>query len=438
MAEDPLKLGNAWVAADPRHLDYLPSVSKWEARGHRLRAHGLTPTEALETLAAKWHPAPPPPPPPPPPPTNNPPADLAKAISVAAAGSTLDIRGGKYTGQFTVAKPLTLLGGEIIGRLFAKANDVTLDGLDIHGGTAAQQTGQIDCNGFDRLTLANVHSHDGLGSGVSVMNSTGSQIIDSELDHMDQQGYHFSHTTGLLFRGNKVHENNLLDHFSPGWEAGGGKNSFSHGAVFENNEAWGNHGPGLWDDGYTHDTVFRGNRSHDNTYAGIMVEIAFDSVVEDNVAWHNALGEPLSWLWASSILISSSTGVKVRNNVVYDSPIGIGVVEQDRLNTDTEAPLLYPPHDIRVEGNTVIACPTLIGFAQDYPSGVTVKPLFVPANNNGSAGNLLWLVQAEPTSDRFAWLDHWPKTLATFAGDDGTTRYLTTAEKDAALKAAGL
>jgi parallel beta-helix repeat protein len=43
----------------------------------------------------------------------HPPADLQQAIDAAAPGSTLDVTGGTYAGNFTIAKPLTLEGGTI-------------------------------------------------------------------------------------------------------------------------------------------------------------------------------------------------------------------------------------------------------------------------------------------------------------------------------------
>ena len=365
------------------------------------------------------------------------PTSLGDAIVSTPNGGSLDIRGCHYVGSFTLSKPLTLVGGEITGRLFVRASGVVIDGLDIHGSTAGAQQGTIDvAAGYDRVTIRGAHVHDGDGTGIKIRGGSGHVIDGVEIDHMLQLGYGFSETTNLVMRNSLIHENNYTHKYSPGWEAGGGKMVKSTGALFENNESWGNIGPGFWDDGYDHGTVFRGNRAHDNTHAGIMVEISFDEVLENNVLWHNQVGQSSSWVWTSAILVSSSTGVVVRNNVIYDTDIGIGVAEQDRLNTGGQSPALYPPRGIRVEGNHVIKCRVLLAWADDR----TNKTLFDLANNNGGLANFYWKSEPEPTYNRFAWGNHWPRTLADYeaTGAEHESTYLSSSQKDTVLREAGI
>ncbi len=359
------------------------------------------------------------------------PQSLADALSSTRAGATLDVRGCSYTGQFTVGKSMTLLGGTIVGRLFVKASDVTVDGLDISGSTAGAQQGTIDVpqGAADRLTLRNVHVHDGDGTGIKIRGGSGDLLENVEIDHMLQLGYGFGQTTGLVMRDSKIHDNNYTDKYDPGWEAGGGKMVQSTGALFENNESWGNHGPGFWDDIYDHGTVFRGNRAWRNTGAGIMVEVSFNDVVTGNVLWDNFYGQSRVWWQTASILSHSSTGTQITGNVIYNTGIGIGIDAQVR----NDWPNVHPYQNIRVEGNTIIDCNTLVAWADDETS----QELFQPSNGNGGANNQYWKSQAEPTNNRFVWAGTGYRTLdafnATPAEQNGS--YLTTAQMNAIMDA---
>jgi Right handed beta helix region len=359
------------------------------------------------------------------------PQSLANALSSTPSGGTLDVRGCSYAGQFTIGRSMTLLGGTIVGRLFIKASDVTVDGLDISGSTAGAQQGTIDVpqGAANRLTLRNVHVHDGDGTGIKIRGGSGDLLENVEIDHMLQLGYGFGQTTGLVMRGSKIHDNNYTDKYNPDWEAGGGKMVQSTGAQFINNESWGNHGPGFWDDIYDHGTVFRGNRAWQNTRAGIMVEVSFNDVVTGNVLWDNYYGQSRVWWQTASILNHSSTGTQITGNVVYHTDIGIGIDAQAR----PDWPNVHPYQDIRVEGNTIIDCSTLVAWADDEAS----QELFQPSNGNGGANNRYWKSQAEPTSNRFRWGGTGYGTLAAFnatpAEQNGS--YLTTAQMNAILDA---
>jgi hypothetical protein len=369
-----------------------------------------------------------------PPPTSSPvtpvgdcPQSLANAISGTPAGGTLDVRGCTYTGQFTISRSMTLLGGTIVGKLSLKASDVTVNGLDIYGGTAAAQTGQIDSSGYDRIVVANVHSHNGTGAGVSIQHSKGSQVLNSEFDHMTQEGYHFYDTTNLVVSGSSFHDNNYNNDYDPGWEAGGGKMAQSYNALFENNQSWNNHGPGFWDDVYNQNTVFRGNRAWGNTRAGIMEEIGYGALIANNVLWNNYAGQSRTWVMSASILVHSSTDVIVRGNIVYDTDIGIGIDHQNRG---------IVPQNISVVGNYVVECNALVAWGDDTSGNA----LFNPGNHNGGSGNSYWKSAPEPTYNRFAWGNGWQSTLAAFeaTGAEQGSVYLSHSQADSILAGAGI
>ncbi len=365
-------------------------------------------------------------------PSGNCPNSLATAISSTPAGGTLDIRGCRYAGEFTISRSMTLSGGAIVGRLFIKGNDVTIDGLDISGSTAGAQQGMIDVpkNTADRLTLRNVHAHDGDGTGIRIRGGSGQLLDNVEIDHMLQLGYAFVSTTGLVMRNSRIHDNNYTDKYTSAWEAGGGKMTGSTNALIANNESWGNHGPGFWEDIYNHGSVYRGNRAWQNTGPGIMIEVSFDAKVVGNVLWQNYYGRSRTWVQSASIVSHSSTGTQITGNVVANTDIGIGIDVQKR----SDWPNIHPVKNVRVEGNYVINCNALIAWGDDYQ-----KELFDPSSGNGSAGNFFWTSQAEP-AQRFAWNSQWLSTLAAYqnAGADTGSRYMTTAEKNAVLASVGL
>ena len=265
-------------------------------------------------------------------PAGNPPADLQKALD---AGGVINATGGKYTGQFTVSKANThLLGGEIVGRLFVKANDVTIEGLDIHGGNAAPQEGQIDVpkGAAQRLTLHAVHSHHGGGTGIRIRGGAGHVIDGCEIDNMDALGYALVDCTSPVMRNSKIHDNNPNDAAATGFEAGGGKMVGSTDALFEANECFGNHGPGMWEDLYNQGSTYRGNRNHGNTGAGIMVEISYDALVTQNVLWDNYHGQGRTWFQSGQILSHSAPRTQVIENLIAHGDIGIAFDAQPRAN----------------------------------------------------------------------------------------------------------
>ena len=167
-----------------------------------------------------------------------------------------------------------------------------------------------------------------------------------------------------------IHENNYTDAYPAGWEAGGGKMTGSTGALFYQNQSWGNHGPGFWDDIYCHSTTFRANRAWQNRGPGIMEEVSYDALIEDNVCWQNFYGQGHKWVDSASILVHSSTGVEVRNNVCYATDIGIGIDCQTRADW----PLIHPVSNIYIHDNNVIACTTLIAWATIRGEAICIQP----------------------------------------------------------------
>ena len=179
--------------------------------------------------------------------------------------------------------------------------------------------------------------------------------------------------------------------------------------------------------------TFRSNRVHHNDGEGIFFEISDGVLVEGNVVWENGWKNP-RWGYGAGILISSSRNAMVRDNVVVNNGRSISVISQNRSGYPKTAS--GDSSNQRVEDNVVVSRNGvgLSGFYQDWAGTMYTAP------NVGGSGNRYWSSVNEPTDGRFEWQGGWRRTLAEYnatPGEEGG-RYLTTAEKDAILAAAGV
>lgn len=90
-----------------------------------------------------------------------------------------------------------------------------------------------------------------------------------------------------LVEGCRVVYNNI-ERYNSSWHAGGAKliPQFNHGTVRANEFAY-NQGPGLWLDGSCDENIIDGNLTHDNSGAGIMVEVSRGNLVLNNISYAN-------------------------------------------------------------------------------------------------------------------------------------------------------
>lgn len=371
------------------------------------------------------------------------PASLQELVDRATAGATLDVPDCVFRETVQITKPLTLVtsGAKIDGEgtrtygFVVGADDVTLDGFEVTATTNPAQDGAIRVRSSDRFTLRNAHIHHTGGACISIVGGSGHRILDSELAYCEQEGFHLPGITDSLLARNAIHHNNPNNQYSPGWEAGAGKLSAQAQRVtFEGNDVYANNGFGLWADGDTREIVFRGNRVHDNTRSGIHFEISDGALIEGNVVWNNGWGFT-TWGWGAGILVSTSRNVEVRNNVVAWNADGIAVLSQNR----TFRSIPWSTTNVSVHHNDVIrqdkhdgSMIVLLGWQEDYDG-----MLLDPASNNRGEANRYWY-KPEPSA-RFEW-DGLISTLTAFNATPGEEagRYLSDAEKEAVLQAAGV
>jgi hypothetical protein len=372
-------------------------------------------------------------------------------VDAAPAGSTISVGACTFAETVTIRKALTLVGsgaridgqgarrhGFVVG-----ANDVVIDGFEVTNTVNPEQEGAVQVRDSSRFTLRNSRIHDTGGACISISGGAGHQVLDNELASCAQEGFHLTGLSDTIVARNQIHHNNPNHAYDMEWEAGGGKATRSSRLLFEANEVYANGGPGLWCDLDCRSVTYTNNRVHHNAWAGIMFEISDGAVIAGNRTWENGWGKT-TWGWGAGILVASSRNVEVYGNVVAWNADGISVISQDRSSTyayEAGSSTWNSVVNVYVHSNDIIVTPQasdgtdkhLLAWLQDW-GGV----MFDAGSNNRGAGNRYWHALAEP-STRFAW-DGGESRLANFQATPGdpTGRYMTTAERDAVLAAAGV
>jgi len=121
-----------------------------------------------------------------------------------------------------------------------------------------------------------------------------------------------------------IFQDNNVKGFSPGWEAGGFKIVHSWGAKIERCKAVGNHGPGMWFDGYNYAGEIRQCYCADNDNSGIFIEISEDFLITDNLCVNNGGTGIGDWAGAG-ISIGESRDCYVAFNTCVDNQYGISI-----------------------------------------------------------------------------------------------------------------
>lgn len=336
-----------------------------------------------------------------------------------------------------------LLGDDPAGRLVevttrarwitVEAADVEIDGLTMRHAASPAQSGAIQTvAGADRLTIRGVDLNDAHGALVSFRDVADASLLDSELRRGGQLAVHAGGggTLRLTIARSRLLDSNT-EAFEPGWEAGGLKAALAIDLVVEDSEVTGNDGPGLWCDVDCSNTRFMRNRVGDNANAGLMFEISDGALIADNVVWENGWGFP-AWGWGAGILVSSSTQVIVRDNVVAWNADGISVISQVRGRDQGDR-----VQDVQVLDNSVVVGDTGgfgIAWLQDWEGR-----MFADDGGNVGRGNAIWLPDDPATPCPFEWVDC-QATVTAFADTRGgrESRTLTVAERDSVLVEAGL
>ena len=356
-------------------------------------------------------------------------------VDVAGPGSTITVPPCVYHERVRINKPLTInaAGAVVDGDnirdigVAVLADDVTINGLTVTHVNGGSHVGAVWTTGVSRFTFRGGVARDSTTVCLSLNGGTGHRVLDSELSGCGKEGYFMNGVSDTLFSGNRIHDNNTALAWDPADEAGGGKAMASQRVTFDGNEVAHNGGPGIWFDNGDVDVTVTNNRIHDNDRAGIFFEISNGAEIAHNAVWNDGFGF-VAWGYGAGITISSSDRANVHDNTVAWNARGISVISQARQ---------LQPHDGNVvHDNVVISrdADLVAGWYDDH--GDT---LFSSTSGNSGYGNRYWVGVTEPSSNRFAWGGP-ISSLADYnatPGEEGAS-YLTAPERDAALATAGI
>ena len=378
------------------------------------------------------------------------PARLQRLVDAAAPGALVEAPACVYRETVTITKPLTLRGrpGAVISGaaddehetwvrpawVVVRADDVTVEGFAMRHATTRLGAGAVRAQGTRGLVLRDNDLGHTTGAVVDLA-ETADALVEGNAIHHGYLGVHGGDSVGAVVRGNRIHSHNLDQEVDWEWEAGGLKLTKAVRALVEGNEVYDNHGPGLWCDIRCRDVTFRANRVHGNAGPGIWWEISTGAEISGNVVWNNGFGKPRwGWGWGAGILISSAAGAEVHGNTIAWNAAGISVNSQGRDDSPG------PHTGSRVRDDAIVQDVVgegreALGWRQDW-DGV----LFDRAAGNRGRGNAYWFPGPEDERVRFEWKGEGHRSLAAFNATPGGEggRYLSDAEKDAALAAAGI
>ncbi len=242
---------------------------------------------------------------------------------------------------FASATQTAFAGGSTTG--------VTIANLTVEYYASPAQHGAIEAHSTTGWTLIDVTATGNHGAGVSA--GDGTRILGGVYSGNGQVGIHAYDTTGLLIDGVTVENNNYAG-FSDTWDAGGIKILTSDSVTVRNSEIAGNAGMGLWLDWDNFDVTIENNYVHDNAYVGIFYEASYDAVIRGNTVADNNQNGYVTGYWGAEILVTSSAGIEITDNLVISSVgQGIGLEQSTRENGAYGAHALT---DAVVSGNTIV------------------------------------------------------------------------------------
>jgi len=286
--------------------------------------------------------------------------------------------------------------GEMLDAFRGFGANVTIKGFTIEKYAGAQQHGAINCGSGNWLVEGNIiklnHSR-----GISFGPCDGIRILGNTVSHNGNLGIGGSAAKNAIIQGNEIDANNY-SRVSEGWEAGGGKWARTSNLVVSDNKVRDNRGGGLWSDLGAEGTVYSGNTVTNNAGAGISYEISRHGRIEKNTLSCNgsetAGKDP--WLFAAQILISTSSDVVVKDNIVVVAEYGNGITIVDQKRGGDALGEFRSSND-QVTGNTI----TYKGDTGRSGGASDREKTF--DRNNVFDGNIYHFLGAKGTKGHFYW-----------------------------------
>jgi parallel beta-helix repeat protein len=271
---------------------------------------------------------------------------------------------------------------------------VTVENMVIEKAAGIAQTAAVDGQGEDWVISFNeVRLNHGVG--ISCRNC---KVTHNLIHHNGQLGVSGSEGFDQVFEENEISYNNTAG-YAIGWEAGASKWVLTKNLVVRGNYVHDNFGYGLWTDYGNEGTTYQDNYVSANACSGIVHEISFRAVIENNTVFGNGYLDRESTVdgWScGGIYVAASPGVEVTANRVVRNRNGIMAVQQAR----GEAPdgRKFEVEDLDVHDNQITMEVGWTGLVQD----VGDHSFFTGRNNRFQRNR--YHLQAHD-APRFAWMD---------------------------------
>ena len=381
------------------------------------------------------------------------PVSLQTLIDETPSGGTLDVPGCVYRETVTVSRPMTIDGagavidgrdtsGNVVRAQWMKitASDVTVRGFTMRYANDDYSTGALETAqaGVQRFRLEDCDVSYAF-ININLTGTTDSEIRNCAIHDARHLGIRVAAATihgGLRNRivGNRIYHNDRTGEPDPNVDAGGLKATSQEDLVLDGNAVHDNGGTGLWLDAACLNTTISDNEVHQNEGPGIMDETSTGTRIFGNGSWKNGFGPGATWGWGAGILVSSSKGAEVYDNVVAWNNVGISVISQDRPDSPGATGTSVHDNVIVEEQPTPGKDHFGLFWGQDWAGA-----LYVGASNNRGSDNRYYYPGPEDRYWRYVW-DGGRSTLTDFNGTPGERngRYLSVSEKDAILEAAAV
>jgi parallel beta-helix repeat protein len=328
--------------------------------------------------------------------------DLRGLVSSQPEGTQFCLSAGTYsalsltprTGDGFYGMPGAVLDGAAVSTpaFIARAPNVTIAGLVIRGYKLAAQTAAIDgINNSDTgaatwpgwQIIGNQITAIQGGRGVTV--SDGWVVRDNIVSNNGELGLAGSGANIVIENNELLGNNQAL--YAKDWEAGGAKFTQASGLVFRGNYVHDNLGPGLWCDIDCHNVVIERNDISRNQGAGIFFEISQAGTIRGNRIFNNGQTSA-GWIWDGGIQIAASSDVVVSGNWLLGNANGVSIIQQRRGQGQFGQHLVA---HITVDRNTVDGGGRTGAVEDDGDTALFNRGIHFTSNTYHHSGGFAWL-----------------------------------------------
>ena len=190
-----------------------------------------------------------------------------------------------------------------------RTNGVVVQGLIIEKYAAAAQRAAVDFRNSSSVVIRDNEIRWCHGAGAAITTGASGVISGNHIHDNGELGIGSYGSVDLLVVNNELARNNYAG-YNSAWEAGGAKFSRTTGLVVRGNSVHDNVGKGIWTDTDDIQSLIEQNVITGNTDHGIFREAGYAAIVRDNTVVNNG--------W-HGIIIDSSPDVEVSGNTVQNN-----------------------------------------------------------------------------------------------------------------------